>query len=138
MKKRLLRALVVLFFLGVILWVGLSQQKEEQKINNNDKVQEICIEENNNTITIDTTIMNAIDASIDLSTVRIEQMFVVDTYIDSITKDYVIVLEDTKGMLWEYSNIDVYMEEEVLVLLSDNGTQEVEDDLIIHFWIGIE
>lgn len=138
MKKRLLRALVVLFFLGVILWVGLSQQKEEQKMNNNDKVQEICIEENNNTITIDTTIMNAIDASIDLSTVRIEQMFVVDTYIDSITKDYVIVLEDTKGMLWEYSNIDVYMEEEVLVLLSDNGTQEVEDDLIIHFWIGIE
>lgn len=138
MKKRLLQASVVLLFLGVMLWVGLSQQKEEQKINNNDKAQEICIEEDNNTITIDTTIMNAIDTSIDLSTVKIEQMFVVDTYIDSITEDYVIVLEDTKGMLWEYSNIDVYMEEEVLVLLSDNGTQEVEDDLIIHFWIGIE
>lgn len=138
MKKRLLQALVVLLFLGVMLWVGLSQQKEEQKINNNDKAQEICIEEDNSTITIDTTIMNAIDTSIDLSTVKIEQMFVVDTYIDSITEDYVIVLEDTKGMLWEYSNIDVYMEEEVLVLLSDNGTQEVEDDLIIHFWIGIE
>lgn len=138
MKKRLLQVLVVLLFLDVMLWVGLSQQKEEQKINNNDKVQEICIEEDNNTITIDTTIMNAIDTSIDLSTVKIEQMFVVDTYIDSITEDYVIVLEDTKGMLWEYSNIDVYMEEEVLVLLSDNGTQEVEDDLIIHFWIGIE
>lgn len=138
MKKRLLQALVVLLFLGVMLWVGLSQQKEEQKINNNDKAQEICIEEDNNTIIIDTTIMNAIDTSIDLSTVKIEQMFVVDTYIDSITEDYVIVLEDTKGMLWEYSNIDVYMEEEVLVLLSDNGTQEVEDDLIIHFWIGIE
>lgn len=138
MKKRLLQALVVLLFLGVMLWVGLSQQKEEQKINNNDKAQEICIEKDNNTITIDTTIMNAIDTSIDLSTVRIEQMFVVDTYIDNITEDYVIVLEDTKGMLWEYSNIDVYMEEEVLVLLSDNGTQEVEDDLIIHFWIGIE
>lgn len=138
MKKRLLQVLVVLLFLGVMLWVGLSQQKEEQKINNNDKVQEICIEEGNNTITIDTTIMNAIDTSIDLSTVRIEQMFVVNTYIDSITEDYVIVLEDTKGMLWEYSNIDVYMEEEVLVLLSDNSTQEVEDDFIIHFWIGIE
>lgn len=138
MKKRLLQVLVVLLFLGAMLWVGLSQQKEEQKINNNNKAQEICIEEDNNTITIDTTIMNAIDTSIDLSTVKIEQMFVVDTYIDSITEDYVIVLEDTKGMLWEYSNIDVYMEEEVLVLLSDNGTQEVEDDLIIHFWIGIE
>lgn len=138
MKKRLLQVLVVLLFLGTMLWVGLSQQKEEQKINNNNKAQEICIEEDNNTITIDTTIMNAIDTSIDLSTVKIEQMFVVDTYIDSITEDYVIVLEDTKGMLWEYSNIDVYMEEEVLVLLSDNGTQEVEDDLIIHFWIGIE
>lgn len=138
MKKRLLQVLVVLLFLDVMLWVGLSQQKEEQKINNNDKAQEICIEEDNNTITIDTTIMNAIDTSIDLSTVKIEQMFVVDTYIDSITEDYVIVLEDTKGMLWEYSNIDVYMEEEVLVLLSDNGTQGVEDDLIIHFWIGIE
>lgn len=138
MKKRFLQVLVVLLFLGVMLWVGLSQQKEEQKINNNDKAQEICIEEDNNTITIDTTIMNAIDTSIDLSTVKIEQMFVVDTYIDNITEDYVIVLEDTKGMLWEYSNIDVYMEEEVLVLLSDNGTQEVEDDLIIHFWIGIE
>lgn len=138
MKKRLLQVLVVLLFLGAMLWVGLSQQKKEQKINNNDKAQEICIKEDNNTITIDTTIMNAIDTSIDLSTVKIEQMFVVDTYIDSITEDYVIVLEDTKGMLWEYSNIDVYMEEEVLVLLSDNGTQEVEDDLIIHFWIGIE
>lgn len=138
MKKRLLQVLVVLLFLGAMLWVGLSQQKEEQKINNNDKAQEICIEKDNNTITIDTIIMNAIDTSIDLGTVKIEQMFVVDTYIDSITEDYVIVLEDTKGMLWEYSNIDVYMEEEVLVLLSDNGTQEVEDDLIIHFWIGIE
>ena len=136
-KEVIAQVLVVIMFVVVMtaIAVGVAQKKAERKQENN----EICVEvEENNVITINTTIMNAIDTSIDLSTVRIEQMFVVDTYIDSITEDYVIVLEDTKGMLWEYSNIDVYMEEEVLVLLSDNGTQEVEDDLIIHFWIGIE
>ena len=136
MKKRILQALVVVLFLAVMIAIGVAQQRDERKSLNNK--EEVCIEEENDIITIDTTIINAIDESIDLNTIRIEQMFVIDTYIDEDTDDYVIVLEDNHGYTWECINMDLYLYEDVLVLTSNNNTEDVSDDVFIHYWIGIE
>lgn len=134
-KEIIANVLVVIMFVVVMTAtaVGVTQQKAERKQENN----EVCVEtEDDNVITINTTIMNAIDKSIDLNTIRIEQMFVIDTYIDEDTN--VIVLEDTTGQVWECEGIDLGMEEEVLVLMSSNNTQDITDDLIIHFWSSLE
>ena len=136
MKKRILQALVVVLFLAVMIAIGVAQQRDECKSVNNK--EEVCIEEENNIITINTTIINAIDESIDLNTIRIEQMFVIDTYIDEDTDDYVIVLEDNHGYTWECVNMDLYLYEDVLVLMSNNNTEDVSDDVFIHYWIGVE
>lgn len=130
-KEIIAQVLVVIMFVVVMTAVGVAQKRDERKQEDN----EVCVEDNN-VITINTTIMNAIDKSIDLNTIRIEQMFVIDTYIDNNTN--VIVLEDTKGQVWEYEGIDLGMEEEVLVLISSNNTQDITDDLIIHFWSSLE
>ena len=136
MKKRILQALVVVLFLAVMIAIGVAQQCDERKSLNNK--EEVCIEEENDLITINTTIINAIDESIDLNTIRIEQMFVIDTYIDEDTDDYVIVLEDNRGYTWECINMDLYLYEDVLVLMSNNNTEDVSDDVFIHYWVGIE
>lgn len=132
-KEIIANVLVVIMFVVIMtaIAVGVAQEKAERKQENN----EVCVEDNN-VITINTTIMNAIDKSIDLNTIRIEQMFVIDTYIDDNTN--VIVLEDTTGQVWECEGIDLGMEEEVLVLMSSNNTQDITDDLIIHFWSSLE
>lgn len=136
MKKRILQALVVVLFLAVMIAVGVAQQRDERKSMNNK--EEVCIEEENDIITINTTIMNAIDESIDLNTIRIEQMFVIDTYIDEETEDYVVVLEDNHGYTWECTNMDLYLYEDVLVLMTNNNTEDITDDEFIHCWISIE
>ena len=130
-KEIIAQVLVVIMFVVVMTAVGVAQKRDERKQEDN----EVCVEDNN-VITINTTILNAIDKSIDLNTIRIEQMFVIDTYIDEDTN--VIVLEDTTGQVWEYEGIDLGMEEEVLVLMSSNNTEDVTDDLIIHFWSSLE
>lgn len=135
-KEIIAQVLVVIMFVVVMtaIAVGVAQEKTERKQENN----EVCVEDNN-VITINTTIMNAIDKSIDLNTIRIEQMFVIDTYIDEITNDFVSVLEDNNGNVWECVNMDLYLYEETLVLMSNNNTVDnVEDDVFIHYWIGLE
>lgn len=135
-KEIIAQVLVVIMFVVVMtaIAVGVAQKKTERKQENN----EVCVEDNN-VITINTTIMNAIDKSIDLNTIRIEQMFVIDTYIDEITNDFVSVLEDNNGNVWECVNMDLYLYEETLVLMSNNNTiDNVEDDVFIHYWIGLE
>ena len=64
MKKRILQALVVVLFLAVMIAIGVAQQRDERQSLNNK--EEVCIEEENDLITINTTIINAIDESIDL------------------------------------------------------------------------
>ena len=95
-KEIIANVLVVIMFVVITTAVGVAQRRDERKQENN----EVCIEvEENDVITINVTIMNAIDKSIDLNTIRIEQMFVIDTYITEDTN--VIVLEDTKGQAWK-------------------------------------
>lgn len=137
-KEIIVQVLAIIMFVVIMtaIAVGVAQKRAERMSTNN----EVCVEqeEDNNVITINTTIINAIDKSIDLNTIRIEQMFVIDTYIDTNTKECVVVLEDTKGQTWEYLDVGLGMEEEVLVLMSDNNTQDITDDLIIHFWSSLE
>lgn len=135
-KEIIAQVLVVIMFVVVMtaIAVGVAQKRDERKQENN----EVCVEDNN-VITINTTIMNAIDESIDLNTIRIEQMFVIDTYIDEVTNDFVSVLEDNNGHVWECVSMDLYLYEDVLVLMSNNNTiDNVEDDVFIHYWIGLE
>lgn len=87
-------------------------------------------------IDVTTTMMNAIDDSF-TGNYRIEQMFVESV---SYTKDNhcVVLLEDTEGYLWELIDVEMYLYDDVLVLLADNYTDTIVDDAIIHCWIGIE
>jgi hypothetical protein len=34
--------------------------------------------------------------------------------------------------------MDLYLYEDVLVLMGNNNTKDVSDDVFIHYWIGIE
>lgn len=87
-------------------------------------------------IDVTTTMMNAIDDSF-TGNYRIEQMFVESV---SYTRDNhcVVLLEDTEGYLWELIDVEMYLYDDVLVLLADNYTDTIVDDAIIHCWIGIE
>lgn len=87
-------------------------------------------------IDVTTTMINAIDDSF-TGNYRIEQMFVESV---SYTKDNhcVVLLEDTEGYLWELIDVEMYLYDDVLVLLADNYTDTIVDDTIIHCWIGIE
>lgn len=87
-------------------------------------------------IDVTTTMMNAIDDSF-TGNYRIEQMFVESV---SYTRDNhcVVLLEDTEGYLWELIDVEMYLYDDVLVLLADNYTDTIVDDTIIHCWIGIE
>ena len=134
MKKRIIQAVIVLVFLMGMLAVGIAQS-EQYNATNLEK--EVCVNDEN-IINVNATIINAIDESIDLDTIRLEQMFVIDTYIDTETDDYIVVLEDNKGYVWECVNIELYLYEDVLVLMSDNHTEDVIDDVFIHYWISIE
>ena len=87
-------------------------------------------------IDVTTTMMNAIDDSF-TGNYRIEQMFVESV---SYTRDNhcVVLLEDTEGYLWELIDVEMYLYDDVLVLLADSYTDTIVDDAIIHCWIGIE
>lgn len=87
-------------------------------------------------IDVTTTMINAIDDSF-TGNYRIEQMFVESV---SYTRDNhcVVLLEDTEGYLWELIDVEMYLYDDVLVLLADNYTDTIVDDAIIHCWIGIE
>ena len=87
-------------------------------------------------IDVTTTMINAIDDSF-TGNYRIEQMFVESV---SYTRDNhcIVLLEDTEGYLWELVDVEMYLYDDVLVLLADNYTDTIVDDAIIHCWIGIE
>jgi hypothetical protein len=134
MKKRIIQALVVVLFLLGMLAVGARQAEEIHAKN----VENVYYNEEENIIDVNTTIINAINESIDLNTIRIEQMFVIDTYIDEETEEYVIVLEDNHGFTWECTDMDVYLYEDVLVLMTNMNTEDITDDEFIHCWVSIE
>ena len=123
--KKIVKLLVVLAL--VISITGLALTADDTKAADNKR----------DTETYMTTLYeNCYDEQQFVGQARVEQMFVVDVEYND---DYnVVTLVDTQDNLWVYENIDLYVDEEVLVLLVDNNTDAIEDDTIVHFWLGLE
>ena len=92
-----------------------------------------------NTTTANVTMMNDCWDESFKGNVRIEQMFVTNVEYSDDDVYNVVTLEDTQGNEWQYENIDLFLYEDVLVLMCDNETPEdITDDVIIHCWVGME
>ena len=92
-----------------------------------------------NTTTVNVTMMNDCWDESFKGNVRIEQMFVTNVEYSDDDVYNVVTLEDTQGNEWMYENIDLFLYEDVLVLMCDNETTEdITDDVIIHCWVGME
>ena len=92
-----------------------------------------------NTTTVNVTMMNDCWDESFKGNVRIEQMFVTNVEYSDDDVYNVVTLEDTQGNEWMYENIDLFLYEDVLVLMCDNETPEdITDDAIIHCWVGME
>ena len=128
MMKKLTK--VVTIVLTLVAMVGCATTTNAENVTTN----------NNNTIAIDTTLLShCYDEEQFKGNVRIEQMFVTDVeYTDNDTYN-VVTLEDTTGNVWMYEGIDLYLYDDVVVLMTDNNTPtDVTDDCIVHFWVSIE
>ena len=92
------------------------------------------------TINVTTTMMNNCwNDDLFKGNVRIEQMFVTNVEYSDDDVYNVVTLEDTQGNEWQYENIDLFLDEDVLVLMCDNETpKDITDDVIIHCWVGME
>ena len=92
------------------------------------------------TINVTTTMINNCwNDDLFKGNVRIEQMFVTNVEYSDDDVYNVVTLEDTQGNEWMYENIDLFLYEDVLVLMCDNETPEdITDDVIIHCWVGME
>lgn len=127
MKKVTISIICVLGLMFGILCVGYQQ-----------RVEATTTEET--TINITTTMMNNCwNDDLFKGNVRIEQMFVTNVEYSDDDVYNVVTLEDTQGNEWQYENIDLFLYEDVLVLMCDNETPEdITDDVIIHCWVGME
>lgn len=127
MKKATISIICVLGLMFGILCMGYQQ-----------RVEATTTEET--TINVTTTMMNNCwNDDLFKGNVRIEQMFVTNVEYSDDDVYNVVTLEDTQGNEWEYENIDLFLYEDVLVLMCDNETPEdITDDVIIHCWVGME
>lgn len=125
--KKVISIVCVLGLMAGVLCVGHQQ-----------RVEATTTEET--TINVTTTMMNNCwNDDLFKGNVRIEQMFVTNVEYSDDDVYNVVTLEDTQGNEWEYENIDLFLYEDVLVLMCDNETPEdITDDVIIHCWVGME
>ena len=128
MKKATISIICVLGLMFGILCVGYQQRVEATTT-----TEETAIN-------VTTTMMNNCwNDDLFKGNVRIEQMFVTNVEYSDDDVYNVVTLEDTQGNEWEYENIDLFLYEDVLVLMCDNETPEdITDDAIIHCWVGME
>ena len=125
--KKVISIVCVLGLMVGVLCVGYQQ-----------RVEATTTEET--TINVTTTMMNNCwNDDLFKGNVRIEQMFVTNVEYSDDDVYNVVTLEDTQGNEWMYENIDLFLYEDVLVLMCDNETPEdITDDVIIHCWVGME
>ena len=125
--KKVISIVCVLSLMVGVLCVGHQQ-----------RVEATTTEET--TINVTTTMMNNCwNDDLFKGNVRIEQMFVTNVEYSDDDVYNVVTLEDTQGNEWMYENIDLFLYEDVLVLMCDNETTEdITDDVIIHCWVGME
>ena len=126
--KKVISIVCVLSLMVGVLCVGHQQRVEATTT------------EEETTINVTTTMMNNCwNDDLFKGNVRIEQMFVTNVEYSDDDVYNVVTLEDTQGNEWMYENIDLFLYEDVLVLMCDNETPEdITDDVIIHCWVGME
>ena len=129
MKKATISIICVLGLMFGILCVGYQQRVEATTTTTEET-----------TINVTTTMINNCwNDDLFKGNVRIEQMFVTNVEYSDDDVYNVVTLEDTQGNEWQYENIDLFLYEDVLVLMCDNETPEdITDDVIIHCWVGME
>lgn len=129
MKKATISIICILGLMFGILCVGYQQRVETTTTTTEET-----------TINVTTTMMNNCwNDDLFKGKVRIEQMFVTNVEYSDDDVYNVVTLEDTQGNEWMYENIDLFLYEDVLVLMCDNETPEdITDDAIIHCWVGME
>ena len=129
MKKATISIICVLGLMFGILCVGYQQRVEATTTTTEET-----------TINVTTTMMNNCwNDDLFKGKVRIEQMFVTNVEYSDDDVYNVVTLEDTQGNEWQYENIDLFLDEDVLVLMCDNETpKDITDDVIIHCWVGME
>ena len=127
--KKVISIVCVLGLMVGVLCVGHQQ-----------RVEATTTTEEETTINVTTTMMNNCwNDDLFKGNVRIEQMFVTNVEYSDDDVYNVVTLEDTQGNEWQYENIDLFLDEDVLVLVCDNETPEdITDDVIIHCWVGME
>lgn len=127
--KKVISIICVLGLMFSVLCVGYQQRVEATTTTTEET-----------TINVTTTMMNNCwNDDLFKGNVRIEQMFVTNVEYSDDDVYNVVTLEDTQGNEWEYENIDLFLYEDVLVLMCDNETPEdITDDVIIHCWVGME
>lgn len=92
-----------------------------------------------NSTTKTTLLANCYDKEQFKGNARIEQMFVTDVEYTGDNTYNVITLKDTTGNVWVCENLNLYLHDDVIVLITDNNTPtDVTDDCIAHFWVSIE
>lgn len=127
----------VLLAITLVLLLAMTVALPTSASDNNDGLDYCSTEFNNNEINVNTTMYDCYDKEVFKGDVRLVQMFVTEvTY----REDYsnTVYLEDTKGEEWIVENVDLFLYEDVLVLMNDNNTpNDVTDDSIITFWVNM-
>ena len=127
--KKVISIVCVLGLMVGVLCVGHQQRVEATTTTTEEET----------TINVTTTMMNDCWDESFKGNVRIEQMFVTNVEYSDDDVYNVVTLEDTQGNEWQYENIDLFLHEDVLVLMCDNETPEdITDDVIIHCCVGME
>jgi hypothetical protein len=127
----------VLLTITIALLLAMTVALPISASDNNDSLDYCSTQFNNKEINVNTTMYDCYDKEVFKGEVRLVQMFVTEvTY----RKDYsnTVYLEDTKGEEWIVENVDLFLYEDVLVLMCDNNTpNDVTDDGIITFWVNM-
>lgn len=134
MMKKVLNVLTIVSLMVGVLVVSCGQNTEAEI----DETEIVVVDDNTTSINV-TMYDDCYDTTQFVGTPRVEQMFVTNVEYTDDEMYNVVTLEDTTGNVWEYEGIDLYMYDEVLVFMADNNTpNDVTDDVIIHFWVGLE
>ena len=132
--KKIISLLVVVGLMVSVLVVGCGQNTEVQA----NETETECVDDNTTSINV-TMYDDCYDTTQFIGTPRVEQMFVTNVEYTDDEMYNVVTLEDTTGNVWEYEGIDLYLDDDVVVLMTDNNTpNDITDDYIVHFWVGLE
>lgn len=130
---KLTKAQAIAFFALLIMATALSYHMVIENITlikraNDLRAEVATLTEQQDATVYDTT---AIDAMVKdaVGKVRMVEAQLVDD------KDGELTLMDSMGELWSVSDVPITKQDNVLLWMDDNGTDALDDDVIINLWI---